>query len=734
MRELVLNGCRPTPLAHYLKALGVLRLVSEQKDASARGSWHLDRFVLTTTLPQEELERFFLFEYAPTPVVGPWNGGSGFYPKDNSQALDALGASSAPRLAPYRETLHAARDLLARLEFIEKPGANEKPRLLEACRATFPDEALSWLDAAYVLTADGAKFPPLLGTGGNDGRLEFSNNFMQRLVALFDPSSGAPTPESEGLLRAALFGAPSNALTKKAPIGQFLPSNAGGANALAGFSAESLINPWDFALMLEGAVCFAASSTRRLESDSDGALSAPFTVRTSSVGYGSSAKEEDGSSRAEIWMPLWDTPAALNEITALLSEGRARVGARSARNGVDFARAVAGLGVDRGVQSFQRYGFHVRNGLSFFAVPLNRVCVRAEPRIQLVQELDSWMDTFRGKANSATAPASVQQALRRLESAVFELCQRADAPRVQNLLAMLGACEQALAKSARWTAESFVPPIPPLSPQWLSDADDGSSELRLAASLASVWGSYGSHDGGHSVRSLRDQLEPISSWRSSEQLHVRWDWNNTRDVAWQAGQLPVALNAIMARRLLLAQKSGSSCYPDRGRLAADLHDVGDFVDGHTDDAKLAHLLWGFALLDWSRVQRSHRPAPRLLPDGSPGALYALMKLCFLGPNNRPSKEEPADCVPLAPHIHRAAAAGNSTEAATQAVRRLRGSGFVPAIDTLTLGPQATRRAAAALLFPIGRAQQADLERLVLRPRAELPDSHSEPLNQTGSES
>jgi len=40
-----LNGCAPVPLAHYLKALGILRLVAEQADPGAhyklvtRESW-----------------------------------------------------------------------------------------------------------------------------------------------------------------------------------------------------------------------------------------------------------------------------------------------------------------------------------------------------------------------------------------------------------------------------------------------------------------------------------------------------------------------------------------------------------------------------------------------------------------------------------------------------------------------------------------------------------------------
>lgn len=37
---IILSGCAPVPIAHYLKALGVLRLVAEQADpATPRHAW-----------------------------------------------------------------------------------------------------------------------------------------------------------------------------------------------------------------------------------------------------------------------------------------------------------------------------------------------------------------------------------------------------------------------------------------------------------------------------------------------------------------------------------------------------------------------------------------------------------------------------------------------------------------------------------------------------------------------
>ena len=74
-----LDGCAPAPLAHYLKALGILRLVAEQADSGARGWWDEDRFRLATKLTREQLEAFFLHDYQPTPLVSPWNKGAGFF-------------------------------------------------------------------------------------------------------------------------------------------------------------------------------------------------------------------------------------------------------------------------------------------------------------------------------------------------------------------------------------------------------------------------------------------------------------------------------------------------------------------------------------------------------------------------------------------------------------------------------------------------------------------------------
>ena len=258
-------------------------------------------------------------------MLAPWNGGSGFFPKDNDEALTAIEKGNASRLEAYRAGIAAARKELNRLALKAKPDGEAKTLLLQSCRNSFPEDALGWLDAVFVLGQDGAKFPPLLGTGGNDGRLEFTNNFMQRITEVMDPATGEPTAESARWLRAALFGSAAPGLTTKAPVGQFFPSAAGGANATSGFDAASAVNPWDFILMIEGALLFAAASVKRLESADGGALVYPFCVRQAGVGYASAAGADEAEARCEMWMPLWSKPTTLAELRAIFSEGRAQV-------------------------------------------------------------------------------------------------------------------------------------------------------------------------------------------------------------------------------------------------------------------------------------------------------------------------------------------------------------------------------------------------------------------------
>src|SRR5437762_3365570 len=97
-----LMGCTPEPLGSYLKAVAILRLVAEQRDPEARGWWDGTCFSLESDLDQEKLVTFFREEYRPTPILAPWNGGSGFYAKGRKTGIEAIVNSTAERFAIYR--------------------------------------------------------------------------------------------------------------------------------------------------------------------------------------------------------------------------------------------------------------------------------------------------------------------------------------------------------------------------------------------------------------------------------------------------------------------------------------------------------------------------------------------------------------------------------------------------------------------------------------------------------
>ena len=239
---LELRGCAPDPLMAYLKALGIFRLVAEQQDPDARAWWHNDTFTLRSALDRDALVEFFLEEYRPTPIVSPWNGGSGFHPMDNSKAMDAILELESPRFQLWNEVVAIGKRIVSCGEGVDKKKLKEWT--LAQCRAAFPDDALEWLDAAYVLAAGGAKYPPLLGTGGNDGRLEFSNNFMQNVVSALnidDRRNGATIAQNQ--LVAALFSEGSPNLLRKRSTGFYNPGGVGGANASVGFNDEALTKP-----------------------------------------------------------------------------------------------------------------------------------------------------------------------------------------------------------------------------------------------------------------------------------------------------------------------------------------------------------------------------------------------------------------------------------------------------------------------------------------------------------
>lgn len=728
--RLVLDGCRPEPILSYLKSLGVFRLLCEQRDPKARAAWRRGRFVLWTELDRSDLGEFLLEEYRPSPILAPWNSVSGFWdirPAASAhRAVRAAEFAPDPRMEPVVETIQIARSVIEQeLGFDREAAKEHKEDVIQALRSRLPETAVRWLDAVAVVTEEGSTFPPLLGSGGNDGRLEFTAKYYQRLrqVIPFGNEDNSDSPyereASVGWLTETLWAEDSG--DHHTPLigdttGQFHPGAVGGPNATAAdYEGEALVNPWEYVLGLEGTLLLAASVARRSDRDARGEASVPFTTRGSTAtGYPSaSSVEEFGdrggqpASRGELWLPLWERPATYREVAHLFSEGRAQIGRRQARSGREFAQAAVRLGVDRGITEFRRFSFIRRSGRNHLALPLGSLTVQHRPEVRLLDEVEPFIERLRRLRRGDGGPARYGRVLRRLDRAVFRFCSQGGARTLQRVLRALGRAERALATAPPgFREEHYLVPLQGLSTRWVEACDDGSPSYRLAAAAASLWGQG-------EVGAVRTHLEPVV--REGGRYH--WT-DRTQSVSWGTGRLARNLAAVMERRVQDGLAANLDTLPLTGWMRVAPGHVGRFLRGEVEDDRIADLIWGLACVNWDgdAELRAKGRDRSVVPSDLPRA-YIICKLCFLGEPYRTRGEEEITVRPE-PQILRLLRGGRLEEACRQAMRRLRADGLVP-LGTETPGrgdlprfrlPDAqVRRLGGALLFPIrGVGPMADL--------------------------
>lgn len=734
--EHVLEGCTPVPLAGYLKALGIFRLVAEQKDADARGFWRNERFVLKTRLSKDELVGFFLNEFHPTPVISPWNGGSGFYfqegkkkekdpvtgkriktgvrdqPTEATRVLDNILSSKAGRLRAYREAIKSAKARLMSRNLRATPGDDHKAALIRELRSEAPDATVAWIDASSTVTQLDVVFPPLLGSGGNDGNSDYSTTVIQAIKSLIDLDSGAPLAATEALLAASLLADTVQASGGTA-ISQFAPSAIDAPNSAVGFGGASSGNAWDTIFGIEGALVMSTALARRIDAEGDGAASFPFMIARRGV-FGAGAGNvapADENARGEFWAPLWSRPASLSELTALFREGRAVVDRKIANDALDFAQALGRLGVDRGVEQFERYAFEQRYGNMHLGVPLGRRNVTRNPNADLITEITAsgWLNRARSAVRGKSAPASMLGLGRRLDDALFRMAENKSSGAVQEALIAIGALAVEAGRRPR-LRESLPPPF--LSAEWMRAADDGSHEFALAVALASL-------DAATTDESFcmpfRRHLAPLGrrdAWDDTTEAHALAVWTG-RNLVRDIGHV-LERRLIEAQRKVFVRRAGLDKSPEpklplHGWRTAPLSAVAAFLEGRTDDDRIAALAAGLA---WARTSA---PTSESLAreDALPFAYAALKPLFMHSGIEDETGRRFVDPLPLV----RLLRADRGDEATGLAQRMARGAGLpTPFASRSRIATPTSERLAAALLFPVAPMAA---ERLVARAYPEM---------------
>jgi CRISPR-associated protein Csx17 len=488
--------------------------------------------------------------------------------------------------------------------------------------------------------------------------------------------------ESQSLLRNALFSEPTSWLSR-ASSGQLDPGRAGGYNQGQGVETEKCpINYWDFVLSMEGAVAWAGSATRRQGVPSWGAFCSPFTVQARPIGYGSAAERDQGETRAEVWMPIWERPCRFEEFRSLLREGRVEWSGRPVNNALQFSEAVASLGADRGISAFQRYSLINRRGKDYLALPAGHVKLQHRAGIELLEEIDRITQTIDNFARGfkSDPPARFSSLRRQIDTAIYRFTVHGGVECLQNILLALGRLERYFALRDLRLDPKLAKPLSGLSPRWLVEANDGSLEFRIAAALASI-GPSGE------VGPLRANLTPLDPAKP-------WVWaEGSRQTAWIGNTLPHRMTSILKRRLMDAGRLNCRTVPLHAAIHLLPEDAAAFIEPQVDEGRVEDLLFAFVLIDWrdlktesEALESSWRTS---VYETTVPREYALLKHLF-----DPTVEAKAE-----PAILALLTASRIPEACEIAKRRLRASGRAPLQVCYEQGGEGTRLA-ASLLIPI----------------------------------
>jgi CRISPR-associated protein Csx17 len=388
----------------------------------------------------------------------------------------------------------------------------------------------------------------------------------------------------------------------------------------------------------------------------------------------------------------------------LLAEGRADWDGRPARSGLDFARAIATLGVDRGIAAFERHLFVDRLGQNPLAVPAGRIKVRRRRGVELLAGLDGWL----GQLRRAELPSQVATRLRIVEQALFAHARSGGPGQLVEVIAAVGSCHEAVARSGR-VRQAVRPLVMPGGPALLDELWElvtEDVELQIALALATA-----RDKGTAPALPLRTLLSPITAERFPH-------WTGRPALTSLISGPAAALSEAARRRgfpgavddrdndLEPAVKGVRIGY-QRGVHAPGAA-LRSFTAGELDDHRLAALLAGLLTIDW-------RDAPDAVLGGgrarSDPALDLLLPFTGTGPLRLPKE------IPLRPGSEWPVllCAGQVARVLHDAARRLRIAGLPRVIAPATAMHDGARLAAVLLLRVPDSDRLAALRRVAVLP-------------------
>lgn len=481
-------------MTQYIAALGMFRILHEQKDNTIKIRWNSIKHTVSinTILTKDEIRDFFLDKYIPNVFLMPWS-----YNK-YKKTLRILNNIPKQRVQNYKKTIGEINNVISLFKKIEDIKVfnkdsitkENKPLFLKLYRNMIIDDAvIFWFDAIFGINNNRINFSPLFLTGGNSGNFDFSEHFMQRLAIILDPNK---REESTRHLNNLLFDTSYVSLKNIATVCH----NAEGVSSSLGGDIinkkTSIDNIWEYILFMEGTYFFTGSnvkkySNRNTNMDISAKTAWSFTVPASNVGYGTATKKE--ISNGEIWLPLWYGFSSYNTIQFVFNEGRIARNNHQAETSIDVVKSLlTKYGVELGIVGFLRYGIFERRGQLHLTSYLGQMFLHNDINVHLLDDLNKWLKTIKKwNRDSADASNKLDELITQVDESIINYCMNAgrNRDRLQNVIINVSQLEFYVRAYTKIKFNHMLV----LKPQWLTTCYDGSAEYRIAMAVSSIHGS-----------------------------------------------------------------------------------------------------------------------------------------------------------------------------------------------------------------------------------------------------
>ncbi|MGE3537983.1 MAG: type I-U CRISPR-associated protein Csx17 [Candidatus Tectimicrobiota bacterium] len=532
-------GIRPDSLGNYLVGLGLLSALA-RNGPSLRAGWRNGCFIAVgEMLTHEQIEQYLLERWTPLSYERWWVEG---------QKADTKAKSD--------QTLWKARSV----------EAVSKVRLLDS----------------HIVGVGRNQFNPLMGTGGNIGKRNLAKAFVDATTLL----AKSDRLRAASWLRGTLYAQFDDPMPELNNAGTWFVYANKTFNSGQSWYREGQISPWSFLLALEGSLLFVGGVARRLNANARSYAVFPFI----SEGASPISESEVGLARAEFWAPLWQHPATLSEVRALLERGLARIGQRAAKAPHEFAIAARAAGVDAGVTEFVRFTLRQTTSSQVYeAIPREKIQVSASHSLesQLLEPLlHDWFDRLpfdkqKGQFIGLRGP---------VEDAIIRVAERPDdTEQWQRLLLVLADVQGRIDHNKEFRKRCRALPL--LDPGWFDKAwPVPPDEMYIACAIASI--------SAGTPASLLGNIYGVEIDKSGRPGFA--GEQRPQRVVWHNGEIVRLLGDILERRLV--DTDSTAIVPLAAHRFCTTDQLRAFLDGSLDFDEIRRWIPPLALIDWSKRQ------------------------------------------------------------------------------------------------------------------------------------